>query len=189
MTHLAIKNTYFHFASVLFCALLLNACGELAYKRGASANDLDASKKACLAKNMQPDAVKKCMEDQGWVVQSLGGDDALEAQEAIQPNASAEQKQTDKTTTAAVKNTDSDKLKVSEKPFPPIKTKVKDPMDVLKISSWWKLGSGADNLKTATDECVKNLGLAHQPDNKTHQVTRGFLLCMSEKGWSGLQEK
>ena len=62
-------------------------------------------------------------------------------------------------------------------------------MDTFKVSSWWKLGSGPEGLKPAVNECVANLGEAHKPDESTHLVTRGLLVCMAGKGWRGLREK
>ena len=51
--------------------LTISGCGEIAYKRGASAKDYETSKKAC--KSAGDDAaVEKCLEDKGWAVQNLG---------------------------------------------------------------------------------------------------------------------
>jgi hypothetical protein len=67
--------------------------------------------------------------------------------------------------------------------------KAPDMLDTFKVSSWWKTGSGAESLKTDTEACVVKLGAAHRPDNQTQTATRGLLLCMREKGWSGLRAK
>jgi hypothetical protein len=62
-------------------------------------------------------------------------------------------------------------------------------LDTFKVSSWWKTGSGADSLKADTEACVAQLGEAHRPNIQTQSATRGLLLCMKEKGWSGLRAK
>jgi hypothetical protein len=59
------KNTFLLMASVLFLA----SCGELSYKRGATAGDLARDKAACSA---QPaTAYQACMVAKGWSVQNL----------------------------------------------------------------------------------------------------------------------
>jgi hypothetical protein len=50
-------------------------------------------------------------------------------------------------------------------------------------------GSGAASLKADTEACVAKLGEAHRPDSQTQSATRGLLLCMKDKGWSGLRAK
>jgi hypothetical protein len=62
-------------------------------------------------------------------------------------------------------------------------------LDTFKVSSWWKTGSGAASLQTETEACVARLSEAHRPDTQTQMVTRGLLLCMKDKGWSGLRAK
>jgi len=49
--------------------------------------------------------------------------------------------------------------------------------------------SGAAHLKADTEACVAKLGEAHRPDSQTQSATRGLLLCMKDKGWSGLRAK
>lgn len=55
-----------------------------------------------------------------------------------------------------------------------------------EIKSWWKMGGGAALLDQNMEECTAALGEAHQPDKKTFTFTRGFAICMREKGWRGL---
>lgn len=66
---------------------------------------------------------------------------------------------------------------------------VKPAADILKtyeIKSWWKMGGGAALLEQNMNECSTALGAAHHPDKKTFTFTRGFAICMREKGWRGL---
>jgi uncharacterized protein YceK len=60
------KNIICMFVATLFTT----GCGELAYKRGASAKDFDTSKKSCQSTGNEA-AIEKCLEDNGWVVQKL----------------------------------------------------------------------------------------------------------------------
>lgn len=71
----------------------------------------------------------------------------------------------------------------------PAQASVKPATDILKtyeIKSWWKMGGGAALLEQNMNECSTALGAAHQPDKKTFTFTRGFAICMREKGWRGL---
>ncbi len=62
-----------------------------------------------------------------------------------------------------------------------------NPLDLYAISSWWKIGAGREVLAADTNECVAQLGEAHKPLAKTQQVTRGFVVCMHDKGWKALR--
>lgn len=164
---------------VLLLTLLLAGCGELAYKRGASSSDLEAAKQSCREKGPDPAAVEQCMADRGWVVQNLSRMEPLDADPVVEAsvipsdrrieNAAGATPGTAQPATAARKT--------------PLLT------DPFKVSSWWKTGSGAASLKADTDTCVEKLGEAHRPDSQTQSATRGLLLCMKDKGWSGLRAK
>lgn len=70
----------------------------------------------------------------------------------------------------------------SAKPQPSI-------FDTYVIKSWWKMGGSANLLERNMMECNEQLGDAHTPDKKTFTFTRGFAICMRQKGWRGLIEK
>ena len=70
----------------------------------------------------------------------------------------------------------------STKPQPSI-------FDTYVIKSWWKMGGSANLLEKNMMECNEQLGDAHSPDKKTFTFTRGFAICMRQKGWRGLIEK
>lgn len=61
------------------------------------------------------------------------------------------------------------------------------PLDVYTISSWWKMGADREALAADTQVCVSELGAAHKPNAVTQQVTRGFVVCMHDKGWKALR--
>jgi hypothetical protein len=175
-------------SSALIAALCLSACGEFAYKRGASASDLEVTRKTCSSKNADKLAVEKCMTDNGWVVQSLDGAEPIismqsEPEPFIEASITEDNRQT-KQPSQNSKGTASDKVNSSA-----VIKKTADPMDTFKIGSWWKLGAGADNLQNSIQTCVTALGDAHQPEAHSKIVTRVLLLCMKEKGWHGLLEK
>ena len=50
----------------------------------------------------------------------------------------------------------------------------------------WKMGGGAAQLDQNMEECTAALGEAHKPNKATFTFTRGFAICMREKGWRGL---
>lgn len=178
--------------SLLLAALLLSGCGELAYKRGASAGDLEAAKKSCQAKISNPAEVEKCMAVNGWGVQNLDRMEPLDADPVVEATALPSDRRIENAASLPPAK------QAAENPVPalsaasPAATNVKkapDMMDTFKVSSWWKTGSSAASLKADTEACVARLGEAYRPDNQTQYVTRSLLLCMKEKGWSGLRAK
>ncbi len=181
--------------------ILFSGCGELAYKRGASAQDLAAAKKGCQSAGSK-ESIDKCLEENGWLVQDLGTiglpDSELFATATVtddnrnlaQPSTSedkVEKNDIDETVTAASdkrvipKNANSNR-KIEVKPAP-------NPFENYKINSWWKMGGNRDALEQSMVTCTDKLGEAHQPDRKQQFFTRAFAACMYENGWRGLRER
>lgn len=175
-------------SSTIIAALFLSACGEFSYKRGASASDLEATKKSCVTKNVDKLAVEKCMTDNGWLVKNLDSAEPIDfSQSEPDPFIEASNAEDNRQTTKPIQSgkvSSGDKVNSSAEIKNPA-----EPTDTFKIGSWWKLGAGADNLQNSIQTCVTALGDVHQPDTHTKKVTRGLLLCMKEKGWHGLREK
>ncbi len=164
---------------LLLVALLLSGCGELAYKRGANSSDLEAAKKSCLEKEPDPAAVEKCMANRGWVVHNLSRMEPLDADPVVEASVIPSNRRIENAASATFGAT---QPTAAEKRAPKM-------TDTFKVSSWWKTGSGAASLKADTEACVAKLGDAHLPDSQTLSATRGLLLCMKGKGWSGLRAK
>ena len=170
-------------SSLLLAALLSSGCGELAYKRGASASDLDAAKKSCQANARDAAAVEKCMADKGWAIQNL---EKMEPLDDVDPVIEAIALPSNQ----RIENAAGLPAAVpAALPAAAAVKKAPDMLDTFKVSSWWKTGSGAASLQADTAACVAQLGEAHRPNPQTQMVTRGLLLCMKEKGWSGLRAK
>jgi hypothetical protein len=189
--------------------LVTASCGEFAYKRGASAKDLDATKKTCQSAGNEA-AIEKCLENNGWVVQKLDAlglpDNELFATASVSsdnrmPNQAKNEKEivsktetanheilpkSEHTTKAAEISTDTDAESVKKEaiPTPPVNA-----FEKYKINSWWKMGGNRDALELSMTACSEKLGEAHLPDRKTQIFTRAFAACMYEKGWRGLREK
>lgn len=182
-------------------ALLTSGCGELSYKRGASAQDLEAAKQACLSAGREK-AVDQCLEDKGWAVTKLDDIDLFAVASVSPDNRSLAASSTADAPAKAVESRtevagnpgsmspesrpSSAAHASSPKTPPPPPT---NPLEVYTVNSWWKVGAGRETLESDTGDCVTKLGVAHQPNNKTQQVTRGFVVCMHEKGWKALREK
>lgn len=182
-------------------ALSTSGCGELSYKRGASAQDLEVARTSCLSAGSEK-ALDQCLENHGWAVKHLD-DIELFAVAGVTPD--HRNPAASNTTEAAVTALESGTA-VAEKsgsmhrepssssaapasrpdtaPPPPA-----SPLDVYTVNSWWKVGAGRDSLESDTGDCVTTLGVAHRPDHKTQQVTRGLVICMHGKGWKALREK
>lgn len=183
--------------------LCISACGEVSYKRGASARDLEMAHKAC--RNGEESALSSCLEKQGWQVQKFD-DSELFAETSVTDNRGngvAESKQggfvqlevadapastlaepTSKTLPADHSQpTDKSKAEASAK----VVSKPVDLMQTYQINSWWKLGASSVALMSDQKDCGKVLGEVHVPDAKTQTYTRGFISCMHSKGWKALK--
>lgn len=179
-------------------ALSMTGCGELSYKRGASAQDLDATKKSCRSAGSDQ-AIEKCLEDNGWVVTKLDDIDLFATASVTpdhrNPGGDAARSNAPKTAAAEpVEPSNSPPASADPGRKPPAieggtaYAPPASPLDVYKVSSWWKLGAGREVMEADTSDCVTQLGDAHKPDNKTQRVTRGFVVCMHTKGWKALRE-
>lgn len=158
--------------SIVFLATL-PACGEIAYKRGAGADELNAAQQRC-RKNSQDDAYQRCMETEGWTLHRMDAQNPLMVVVPVEDNRAAF------ATPYVSKASVAPPMDAAGKPLPP------NPLEQLNVSSWWKAGGSADELDTATAACVAALGPAHQPESAT-RMTRGLVLCLKKKGWLGLQ--
>lgn len=202
--------------SIALLTLLLSGCGaEVAYKRGATAQDLQAGKAACQKASSEQE-LNQCLEDNGWAVHKLDGatfsDDELFATVTdVKDNRMTEVKEEKPKepikTTASLKSETvqqgDDDIEVSDKPEAVKQTKkqaattVQKPkpkpspsiFDTYVIKSWWKMGGNLTLLEQSMTECSNQLGEAHRPNKKTFTFTRGFAICMRQKGWRGLIEK
>ncbi len=182
---------------LVLVTVMFSGCGEFAYKRGATASDLEAATKYCRetdpqAKGRNSATVERCLADKGWVVQNLSRMEPIDADSVIEASAIPSDRRIENSAGSSPGKQGPERH-VSAQPGPvqptTIVKKTPDTMDTFKVSSWWKTGGGADSLKLDTEACVAKLGEAHQPDNKTQLTTRGFLLCMKDKGWSGLRAR
>lgn len=192
MTHFAPTKTRRSGFILVFFMSLTSGCGEFAYKRGANSSDLEIAKKACGAKESDATAFEKCMADSGWTLKNMNKMSPLDDDPVIEASTIPSDRRIENaaTTTPGQQNAE-DYVPASPGAVQPT-TKVKrnpDRMDMFKVSSWWKAGGGAENLKVDTEGCVTKLGEPHRPDNLTQYASRGLLLCMKEKGWSGLRAK
>lgn len=173
---------------LISCSLLfLSACGQFAYKRGAGATDLSQAQKACQTAGDEA-AAEKCLEDSGWVVKNMEDMDPVAV---IMPNSdnrsSAEPVMIEKEDATASASNTATSTATGSTPAPVKKTA--NPMDVFKISSWWKMGGNDASLNIALNECVDKLGEDHRPPADHQKATRALLICMKEKSWHGLQAR
>lgn len=152
---------------------LLAACGEVAYKQGAGADQLAATKQKCTAQTKT--SYDDCMKAEGWVVYKRDDENPLMVVTTVEDNRAPGSPYVAAATVAAPRKDEAGKA------IPP------NPMDKLNVSSWWKMGGGAEDLKAATNACLAKLGPAHTPEIEKKLYTRGLVLCLKDHGWSGLQ--
>lgn len=184
-------------------------CGEFAYKRGASAKDLEATKKTCQNAGNEA-AIEKCLEDNGWVVQKLDALGLPDSELFATARVSSDNRMPNKTVTeyetASKSEAESNEVlpksqnatsggesiaKVTTESVKKeaITAPAVNAFEKYKINSWWKMGGSPHALELSMTACSEKLGVEHQPDKKTQTFTRGFAACMYENGWRGLREK
>lgn len=198
--------------TLLVCVISfgLVACGEISYKRGGTAQDIERAHQACRGTG---DGFSKCLEQQGWESQNLAAFDPLFAtvsmndnrQDAEKPTKTesqplmvqipANEKISQKATSNKALNTQTattsqhDDHKQTIVQAKQQSSTINDGPDVTYvINSWWKMGAGAEALKADQTACEKKLGGAYMPDYRTRTFKRAFVACMHESGWKALRE-
>jgi hypothetical protein len=175
----------------LLAIFLLNGCGELSYKQGASVKDLETTKRECRLSSEQD--LDACLKQNGWMVQKLDHLDIL-VEDVTSPLPSTQEN----TEVATAKVEEEVSIYVSsnnqtlktEKPAPIEKKtaeKPSDPLDTFKISSWWKIGSNDQHFRQDANQCQTSLDAAHAPNTQTQTYTRAFISCMQSHGWKALK--
>ncbi len=145
------------FISLGTLALCATACGDIAYKAGADANQLRQDEDLCNASADAP----RCMSDKGWTIAKLGGE--ATTADSISPMSAP-----------SVSPSLAD-----ASPQPPT-----DPLRLVAISGWAHFGGGSPDQDLS--DCVAVLGPAHRPDSANHRVTFALLGCMKGKNWQAL---
>jgi hypothetical protein len=165
---------------ITLVALFVTGCGEFAYKRGASAKDLEASKKICQNSGSSL-SIEKCLEDNGWVVQKLDGIGLPDSELFATASVTTDNRQPSMPSATSSTNKETEQTNEAALPV--------NNLETYKITSWWKMGAGQNMLETDIKTCSDTLGKEHQPNRTTQTFTRGFALCMYQRSWRGLKEK
>ena len=179
----------------LLLCLLLSACGELSYKRGATSADLENARKNCQQEQASV-ATETCLQNSGWTVQKL---DSMEVFEEIVLKKPTE---APATTNAPVVTAETSALiannaEKSTENINPVAVEASalkptispsDPLDTFVVGAWWKFGASADRFRADSNSCVSTLGEAHKPNASTQTATAGFIVCMREKGWKATKK-
>lgn len=189
-------------------ALIMTGCGEISYKRGASAQDLERARKGC-AQTGSEDAQLACLREAGWIVAPIG-DSELFAQAHLtksQPHADTQpdnvmdsntmplNKRLSLDTETTQKQVNPEAKQGASNPKPaqtltapsPASVQPPDAHTPYAISSWWKFGGTPNLLKQDKQACEATLGESHKTNEKAQIYTRGFVICMHQKGWKGLK--
>ena len=181
---------------LLLLCLLLSACGELSYKRGATSADLENARKNCQQEQASV-ATETCLQNSGWTVQKLDSMEVFEEIVLKKPTEAptsanapvAEAVVTTPIANIAEKSTENIN-QVAAVEASPLKPTISpsDPLDTFVVSAWWKFGASADRFRADSNSCVSTLGEAHKPNASTQTATAGFIVCMREKGWKATKK-
>jgi hypothetical protein len=177
-------------AALAMTGLALSGCGEVAFKPGGSSEGFAAARQACHQQTTDDAAYRACLDKAGWSVADFGSTEPEPAADAAPSGASSPQTATGRAGSAATVSA----APVSATPETPARSTAPvapsapgpDPMSLVSVGSWWKFGSGEQDLHASVDQCVARLGPAHQPPAAVHTVTRALYACLAEHGWHGL---
>ncbi|MEJ6649592.1 MAG: hypothetical protein ACI9VI_000845 [Candidatus Azotimanducaceae bacterium] len=148
-------------------AMLIGGCaGSFSYKRGAGMADFEQERETCADQNNDEYEIEHCLKKSGWIV--VGADKPLA-----------------KTPLKTIENPDRSVLIVDQVPI----EDTLNPLDKIRISSWWKAGAGPEKLLAAGDICVEILGEEYKPEANFSTVTVGLVECMKGEGWFALEGK
>lgn len=189
--------------SAVLVLLMLQACAEVSFKRGAREQDWASDRQACADAS---DYVT-CMEARGYFIRRLDDDASPSAEFADDAEADALPADDASLAASDVEADDLDDLSVrikesgprGESMEPPQARpseatlrrakaaeaskpkKPADPLERFTVSSWWKLGGRPEEVDSVTAACVKRLGPEHAAEGQRY--TRGSLMCIKESGW------
>ncbi len=192
---------------------MLASCGELSYKTGAGAVDLERDKNLCKT-NQSNVELSSCLEAKGWAMKNLNEIslfDHLSLKEDVDDSKGASKVQSTQALSIekiALENTtlkpqdahpiETRQTKKSEdfsvaqsgatEANPTNISEVKKAVtanatDQFKVNSWWKLGAKNNAFSEDSAACHAKLGEEHAPNNALQQYTAAFLICMRDKNW------
>ncbi len=188
---------------LILSALALTACGELSYKRGGTAQEIEQAHRACRGSG---DQLSNCLKQHGWQTPQMDAFDPLFATVSVTDNRqgllseSTPILQASKDGAAAVAASKSGPFttqtasptQLAQAPLPsptsPTSTVNDGPDTVYQINSWWKMGAFPEQLKKDQTSCEKKLGNDYLPDYATQSFKRGFVACMHTLGWMAVRE-
>lgn len=161
------------------CALLLGACGDVAFKRGAQGDDFQQASTACRQKTVGEAAYRQCLRDGGWAVLDALSLPALPAAPGAEKPAQADQ--TGQTASSAASGSEAQ---------PPVAItasdlSANDSQQRIRVGSWWKFGAGSHQLQADRVYCRDQLG-AQDAGSSDQEVTRGMAACMRQRGWQAM---
>ena len=166
--------------------LLTGGCTEMMFKRGAGPGAMATAQQDCRAAS----DYAACLEARGFTVKE-GGEPLLAALAPVPVATAASPATATATTTGAAiaakpALASAPGLQSSAAAPAVVAAAPADPLQPVKVGSWWKLGGNAGALAAAQAACVKTLGNAHRPAPDSHLVTTGMLECLRAEGWRGL---
>lgn len=163
---------------------LLSACGgEFSYKRGAGVDELEDQKSLCKKQSHTEEALGECLRENGWVVVDLDNDEpllgnSLKSRKLLNPISTSYKKASnDPFADSADTETSNASTDVTTE------VEHQKPTDTIRVNSWWKAGSGPDELKRDGADCLQTLSEPHSANENYSEVTLGLAYCMQDKGW------
>ncbi len=165
-------------------------CGTVTFKRGASPDAMHAAERSCGHLTADDAAYIECMREHGFFVSGTAAATAGAAPVAhgaapSVPVAGQGVAVTAPVPAPAVAPAAAAAAVAVEVPATSeveVPTEL-DPLDLIDVASWWRLGGSATDLDRATDDCVEELGEEHRPEPGSRAVTAAMYDCLRAVGW------
>jgi len=180
------------FGLVLLTPLLvaLAGCASVTFKRGASPDSMRAAERACRSSTSGKAAYVACMRERGFF--ASGAEPATRGGAAavthVAPSVPVAAPRTPGNVPApapavAPAAVAVDPPVAGQNEVPAEVPAELDPLDLIDVASWWRLGGSAADLDKATDRCVEELGEKHRPEPGSRAVTAAMYDCLRDVGW------
>jgi hypothetical protein len=177
--------------------LFVSACQQIAWKAGATAEDLKRDEHTCRAQTPASDAdIRQCLHNKGWTIANTGAslnDDAVIDSPEERAATTAQTPFTTTQTPATTNQAPASPLSqsVSHSPSTPAHaadtektaTATPNPLRKQSVQSWWKAGAQASDFNIDINSCLTQLGEQHTPDYTQHLYTRAMTDCLRTHGW------
>lgn len=176
-------------------AMTLAACGEISYKQGGSAQEIERAHQACRGRG---DQFAACLAEHGWQAPKIDALDPLFATVEVTDNRQPtpantrplivlSPEETESSAAVSAQTAMAAAASDTQNPTAAHTTAHDGPEVTYVINSWWKMGAFPEQLSKDQQHCSQQLGADYAPDYQTQTFKRAFIVCMHDQGWMAVR--